>query len=206
LNAELFGKTDLFISKDANPQEVIALLKNAYDYFSKYSVKEAYKISALKLVAKYITKVGKPQDQNAFNAATLYIVDRLPASHPNEGSKKEFAERLGVPKASLEWYVSSITNNLGFLTLRDRKNFPYYIERDGVVFAVISSVIKVYVEEAVVQRWAEVKPFDVREVIDQILDMLIGSLKIIDPVFRRDLGGKIETYIQEELTKAGMSV
>jgi hypothetical protein len=206
LNAESFGKTDLFISENANPQEIIQLLKNAYEYFSKYSVKEAYKISALKLVAKYLTKVGKPQDQNAFNAATLYVVNRLPASEPNHESKKEWSERLNVTKTSLEWYVSSIVDNLGFLTLRDRKNFPYYVERDSVVFAVVSAVVKGYVEEAIVQRWAEVKPFDVREVVDQILDVLIIGLKIIPAVFRRDLGTKIENDIQEELAKARISL
>ena len=202
MNAETFGKTDLFLWDHTSPEETIKFLKNAYDFFSSSSVKDSYKIFALKVVAKYITKAGFPRDQKALNAAALYIVNRLPASHPNHGSKKEFAERLKVPETSLDWYVSSINENLEFFTLRDRKNFPYYVERDGITFAVISSVVKVFVEESIVQGLAELKPFDIKNVVDQILDMLITKLRIVPPVFRRDLTNKIEADLQEEFADA----
>ncbi|MFW9923205.1 MAG: hypothetical protein ACFFDW_07975, partial [Candidatus Thorarchaeota archaeon] len=91
---------------------------------------------------------------------------------------------------------------LGFFTLRDRKNFPYYVESDGITFAVISSVVKVFVEEAIVQGLAEIKPFDIKNIVDQILDMLISTLKIIPPVFRRDLATKIEADLHEEFANA----
>jgi len=204
LNAESFGKTDLFLWENATPEETIKFLKNAYDFFGKHSVKEAYKVFALKIAAKYITKAGFPQDQQAFNASALYVVDRLPASYPNQNSKKEFADRLNVPETSLDWYVSSIIENLGFFTLRDRKNFPYYVERDGITFAVISSVVKVFVEESIVQGLAEIKPFDIKNVVDQILDMLITKLRIIPPVFRRDLATKIEADLHEELANVAI--
>ncbi|MCK5299041.1 MAG: hypothetical protein KAJ76_09055, partial [Candidatus Heimdallarchaeota archaeon] len=110
--------------------------------------------------------------------------------------------RLKVPETSLDWYVSSITENLEFFTLRDRKNFPYYVERDGITFAVISSVVKVFVEESIVQGLAELKPFDIKNVVDQILDMLITKLRIVPPVFRRDLTNKIEADLQEEFADA----
>ncbi|MFW9922256.1 MAG: hypothetical protein ACFFDW_03095, partial [Candidatus Thorarchaeota archaeon] len=103
MNIESFGKTDLFLWERASPQETIQFLKNAYEFFSKYSVKESYKIFALKVVAKYISKAGFPRDQNALNAASLYIVNRLPASYPNHSSKKEFADRLEIAESSLDW-------------------------------------------------------------------------------------------------------
>lgn len=202
MNAESFGKTDLFLWENTNPQETIKCLKDAYEYFSNYSVKESYKIFALKVVAKYLTKAGFPRDQSALNAAALYIVDRLPASYPNESSKKEFAERLNITESSLDWYINSIVDQLSFFTVRDRKNFPYYIEREGITFAVITSVVKVFVEEAIVQGLAELKRFDVKNIVDQILDMLITTLKIVPPVFRRDLATKIEADLQDEFANA----
>ncbi|MHA1220661.1 MAG: hypothetical protein ACTSQB_02900 [Candidatus Heimdallarchaeota archaeon] len=202
MNAESFGKTDLFLWDNASPEETIKFLKNAYDYFGKQQVKESYKVFALKVAAKYITKAGFPQDQQAFNAAALYVVNRLPASYPSHNSKKDFADRLKVAETSLDWYVSSIIETLGFFTLRDRKNFPYYIERDGITFAVIASVVKVFVEESIVQGMAEIRPFDIKNVVDQILDMLITKLHIIPPVFRRDLAAKIEANLHEELANA----
>ncbi|NHK30268.1 MAG: hypothetical protein FK730_02880 [Asgard group archaeon] len=200
MNVESFGKTDLLLQENISVEEVILFLKKAYEFFEKHSVKESYKVFALKIAAKYINKAGKPQDMSAFNAAALYVVNRLPASYPNHSSKKEFAERLKVAETSLEWYVSSIVDTLGFFTLRDRKNFPYYVERDGITFAVISSVVKVFHEEAIIQGLAEIKPFDIKNVIDQILDMLITTLRIIPPVFRRDLALKIEADLQEQLS------
>ncbi|MHA1244886.1 MAG: hypothetical protein ACTSP7_09985, partial [Candidatus Heimdallarchaeota archaeon] len=183
-------------------QETIQFLKNAYDFFGKHAVKESYKVFALKIVAKYLTKAGFPKDQIALNAAALYIVNRLPASYPNHSSKKEFAGKLGVEETSLEWYTNSLVNKLGFFTLRDRQNFPYYVERDGITFAVIASVTKVFVEESIVQGFAEIKPFDVKNIVDQILDMLISKLRIVPPVFRKDLSQKIEADLQEEFAKA----
>ena len=202
MNAETFGKTDLFLWDHASTEETIKFLKSAYDFFSSQAVKESYKVFALKVVAKYITKAGFPRDQKALNAAALYVVNRLPASYPNHGSKKEFADRLNVTETSLDWYVNSLTEQLGFFTLRDRKNFPYYIEKDGITFAVISSVVKVFVEESIVQGLAEIKPFDIKSVVDQILDMLITKLRIVPPVFRRDLATKIEADLQEEFANA----
>ena len=202
VNSEIFGKTDLFLWEHVSPEETIKYLKDAYDFFSTHAVKESYKIFALKIAAKYITKTGFPRDQKALNAATLYVVNRLPASYPNHGSKKEFAEKLEVSETSLDWYVNSIIESLGFFTLRDRKNFPYYIEKDGITFVVISSVVKAFVEESVVQGLIEVKPFDIKNVVDQILDMLITKLRIVPPVFRRDLATKIEADLQEEFANA----
>lgn len=204
MNAETFGKTDLFLWEQSNTEKTIEFLKMAYDFFSKNSVKEAYKVFALKVAAKYLAKTGAPQDSNAFNAAALYIVNRLPASYPNHSSKKEFADRLNVAETSLDWYVSSIIKNLDFFTLRDRKNYPYYLERDGITFAVITSVVKVFVEESFVQGLVDLKPFDIKNVVDQILDMLITKLRIVPPVFRKDLSTKIEAYIHEEFAKASL--
>jgi len=202
VNADTFGKTDLYIWEKASTQETIQYLKSAYDFFGKHSVKESYKVFALKVVAKYLTKAGFPKDQIALNAAALYIVNRLPASYPNHSSKKEFAGKLGVEETSLEWYTNSIVNKLGFFTLRDRQNFPYYVERDGITFAVISSVAKVFVEKSIIQGFAEIKQFNTKNIVDQILDMLISKLRIVPPVFRRDLAQKIEADIQEEFAKA----
>ena len=202
MNAESFGKTDLFIWERSTPEETIKFLKKAYEFFGKHSVKESYKIFALKVVAKYLTKAGSPRDQGALNAAVLYVVNRLPASYPNHGSKKEFAERFNLSESSLDWYVNSIIEQLGFFTLRDRKNFPYYVEKEGITFAVISSVVKVFVEESIVQGLAEIKPFDIKSIVDQISDMLISTLKIIPPVFRRDLAAKIEADLHEEFANA----
>ncbi len=201
VNADTFGKSDLYIWEKASTQETIQFLKNAYDFFGKHAVKESYKVFALKIVAKYLTKAGFPKDQIALNAAALYIVNRLPASYPNHSSKKEFASRLGVEETSLEWYTNSLVNKLGFFTLRDRQNFPYYVERDGITFAVIASVTKVFVEESIVQGFAEIKPFDVKNIVDQILDMLISKLRIVPPVFRKDLSQKIEADLHEEFSK-----
>ncbi|MCF2142504.1 MAG: hypothetical protein K9W42_02235 [Candidatus Heimdallarchaeota archaeon] len=200
MTAESFGKTDIFLWERATPQETINLLKDAYNFFTKNAVKESFKVAALKIVAKYVAKAGFPKDQTAFNAAALYVVYRMPILYPNHRSKKEFADRLKITEASLDWYVNSIVDTLQFFTLRDRKNFPYYIERDGITFSVISSVVKVLVEEALVQGWTEIKRFDIKTVVDQILDMLITTLRIIPPVFRRDLGNKIEAYLQEEFS------
>ena len=202
VNSQSFGKTELFTQEQSSAQETINFLKSAYEFFGKHAVKESYKVFALKVLAKYITKAGFPRDQTALNAAALYIVNRLPASYPNHSSKKEFAERLKITESSLDWYVNSLIEQLEFFTIRDRKNFPYYIEKDGITFAVISSVVKVFVEESIVQGLAEIKPFDIKNIVDQILDMLISTLRIVPPVFRRDLAIKIEADLQEEFANA----
>ncbi|MEA2069983.1 MAG: hypothetical protein U9O98_01690 [Asgard group archaeon] len=204
MTSETFGKTDLYLWDHASSEQTIQFLQDAHKFFTKQSVKESFKVFALKVVAKYLSKVGFPRDGKGLNAAALYVVNRIPTSYPNHNSKKEFAERLDVQETSLDWYTSSIVENLNFFTVRDRKNYPYYIERDGITFAVISSVVKVYVEEAIVQGFAKIKPFDIKVIVDKILDMLIRKLRLLPPVFRRDLAVKIETDLYDEFSEVGL--
>jgi hypothetical protein len=200
VTTDTFGNTDLFVWDNASPEETIECLKNAYDFFDEHSVKESYKIFALKIIAKYLTHVGFPRDQRALNASALYVVYRLPASYPNHMSKREFADRLNVTEKSLDWYSNSIVERLEFFTLRDKKNFPYYVERDGTVYAVITSVVKVFVEEAIVQGWVDIRPFDIKNIVSQILDMLINKLRIVPSAFRKDLAKKIEADLHDRFS------
>jgi 4-hydroxy-3-methylbut-2-en-1-yl diphosphate synthase IspG/GcpE len=63
-------------------------------------------------------------------------------------------------------------------------------------------VVKVFVEEALVQGMCDIKTFDIKSIVDQILDMLITKLHIVPPVFRRDLATKIEADLREEFTSS----
>ena len=74
VNADTFGKTDLYIWEKASTQETIQYLKNAYDFFGKHAVKESYKVFALKVVAKYLTKAGFPKDQIALKSGKSEII------------------------------------------------------------------------------------------------------------------------------------
>ena len=158
---------------------VVNMLRDAHQFFIQHKIDENYQTMALDLIRRYISQEGAPREPDPFFGAALYMVTRHPWSYPNPLTKTEFAMKLRMKESSLEWYTDSITDKLGFMVLHDKNQLPFFVDSQGTISSVISSVVRASVGEEVVRSVISnsmAAPFTLAQ---QIVDRLCNIVNII---------------------------
>ncbi|MBS7287476.1 MAG: hypothetical protein KIH01_01675 [Candidatus Freyarchaeota archaeon] len=184
-------------------EEETRLVRDAYKFFIKNEVEEALSVYATAILKRYVEAVGIPKEKEAAYVAAMYLAGRHPFSFPNSVSKEEFAERFGLKASSLEWYTESISEKLGFIKIYDYNRFPYYIDPESVIGAVLKSVVKSTVEEISVRMILGIEVMSEEDVVEELVERLVDKLKIVPPVFKGEMHRVIRNLMREELKKAG---
>jgi hypothetical protein len=179
-----------------NPKDLIKTVRDAYEFFKERKAKR-YQSMALDLIRRYVIQEGIPRETDPLFGAALYIVTRHPWSYPNPLTKNEFAVKLLLPASSLEWYVDSIAEKLGFSTLRDSARLPYFMDPEGTIASVIDSVVKGSVSEKVVSSMVTGIVVPPEELTNEIVDRLCNVVKIVPPGFEQDLSSLVRRRIDD---------
>ncbi|TFF84748.1 hypothetical protein EU524_00415 [Candidatus Thorarchaeota archaeon] len=184
-----------------NPQEVVKAVLDAHEFYKEKKIDERYESMALDLVRRYVWKEGVPRESDPFFGAALFVVTRHPWSHPNPLTKTEFAAKLRMKESSLDWYTDSIAEKLGFASLHDRAQLPYYMDPNGTIASVVASVIRSSVGEEVVRSIVSREVTAPEVLADEIVDRLCNVVKVVPSAFRHELYGLVRRKIADE-TKA----
>ncbi|MEM1659176.1 MAG: hypothetical protein QXK94_09100 [Candidatus Jordarchaeales archaeon] len=182
-------------------EEEARLVKDAYKFFIKNDIEETLSIYAAALIKRYVKAAGVPREREAAYAAAIYLASRHPFSFPNPVSKEEFAERFGLKASSLEWYTESMVENLGIIKIYDYNRFPYYIDPESVIGAVIRSVVKSTVEELGVRALLGIEAISEEVVVEELVERLVDKLKIVPPVFKNEMYRVVRSIMREEMEK-----
>lgn len=184
-------------------EEEAKLVKEAYKFFIKNNVEEALSVYASAILKRYVEAAGLPKEREAAYVAAIYLASRHPFSFPNPVSKEEFAEKFGLKASSLEWYSESISETLSIIKIYDYNRFPYYIDPESVIGAVIRSVVKSTVEEVGVRVVLGIEVMSEENIVEELVERLVDRLKIVPPVFKGEMYRIIRKLMKEELKKAG---
>ncbi|MGQ4911423.1 MAG: hypothetical protein ACTSV3_02825 [Candidatus Thorarchaeota archaeon] len=179
-----------------SPQELAKVVRDAYQFYKDNKV-ERYQSMALDLVRRYVVQEGMPRESDPFYGAALFIVTRHPWSHPNPLTKNEFAVKLRMKESSLEWYVDTIAEKLGFATLRDTARLPYYLDPEGTIASVVDAVVRGSVGERVVSALVTGDVVPPEELTEQIVDRLCNVVKIVPRGFEQGLAGMVRRKIDD---------
>lgn len=177
---------------------VVTMIRDAHQYLVQHRVDDNYQMMALDLIRRYVSREGQPRELDAFFGAALYMVTRHPWSHPNPLTKTEFAMKLRVKESSLEWYTDGIVEKLGFIVLHDKNQLPFFVDPEGTIANVVSSVVKRSVGEEVVRSiitGVAIAPFTLAQ---RIVDRLCNIVSIVPTVFERELQSLVQHLIEEE--------
>jgi hypothetical protein len=185
----------------AQGAEQLRLVKEAYKFYVKNDFRDALAFGAIALINRYLKVAKLPKEEDALFAAAIYLVSRNPFSFANHTSKPEFAEQIGIKTASLEWYSDNLAKTLGFIKIKDYRHFPYYIDPEGVINSVITSVVRQTVEELMVRTVLGVEIFNKVEATDAIVDRLVDRLKIVPNVFKPEIQRLVSEYMNVEIKK-----
>lgn len=184
-------------------EEEARLVRDAYKFFIKNEVEEALSVYATAILKRYVEVAGIPREKEAAYVAAIYLAGRHPFSFPNSVSKEEFAEKFGLKASSLEWYTESITENLGLIKIYDYNRFPYYIDPESVIGAVLKAVVKSAVEEISVRTILGIEVMSEETVVEELVERLVDKLKIVPPVFKGEMHRVIRSMMREEIKKVG---
>jgi hypothetical protein len=185
----------------AQGAEQLRLIKEAYSFYVKNDFRDPLAFGAIALINRYLKVAKLPKEEDAMFAAAIYLVSRNPFSFANHTSKQEFAEQIGIKPASLEWYSENLAEKLGFIRIYDYRHFPYYIDPEGVINCVITSVVRQTVEELMVRTVLGVEIFNEVEATEAIVDRLVDRLKIVPNVFKPEIHRLVSEYMSEEIKK-----
>jgi len=192
-----FSGRDVF----ALSEEEVELIKDAYKFFVKNDGEEALSVYAVTILKRYVEAAGLPKEREAAYTASIYLASRHPFSFPNHVSKGEFAERFRLKASSLEWYAETISERLGFIKIYDYNRFPYYIDPESVIGTVLCSVVKSTVEEIGVRTMLGIEVMNEDEVVEGLVERLVDRLKIVPPIFRREMHRVIRELMYREIEK-----
>jgi len=181
-----------------NPMVVVNMVRDAHQFFKENRIDENYQMMALDLIRRYVSQEGLPREPDPFFGAALYVVTRHPWSHPNPLTKIEFASKMRMKESSLEWYTESITDKLKFLVLHDKNQLPFFVDPDGTIANVVSSVIKASVGEEVVRSIVTGSVVTPTALAEKIVDRLCNVVSIIPTAFEQELQSIVQNRIDEE--------
>ncbi len=182
-------------------EEETNLVREAYKFFIKNDVEEVLSVYATAILKRYIKVAGLPKEREAAYAAAVYLASRHPFSFPNPVSKGEFAEKFGLKASSLEWYAENICENLEFIKIYDYNRFPYYIDPESVIGAVLKSVVRSTVEEVSVRTILGIEIMGEEAIVEGLVERLVDRLKIVPPVFKGEMHRVIRNLMKEEIEK-----
>jgi len=176
-------------------------VREAYKFYKDNDVKEAYNFYAIDIIIRYLIKLGSswPRERNVLYIAALYIADRHPFSYPNPTSRYEFAKRFQIKSSSINWYVNRITEELNFFKLFDSHSRPYFIDSSGLIHVITISISQTRVNEYFIRQIALNEPIEENIIADDIIAQLVDKLRLIPPIFRRELHRLVLSLIYEIL-------
>ena len=181
-----------------SPQIIVRVVRDAHEFFKENKIDERYENMALDLVRRFVSREGVPREADPFFGAALYMVTRHPWSHPNPLTKTEFANKLRMKESSLEWYTESIADKLGFAILHDNAHLPFFMDPQGIIASVVDSVVSASVGEVVIQGIITGSPPSYSKLAENIVDRLCNVVKIVPPVFEREIHNLVRRKIEDE--------
>ncbi|HUX99348.1 MAG TPA: hypothetical protein VMV49_07320 [Candidatus Deferrimicrobium sp.] len=176
-------------------------VKEAYKFYESNEVKREYTFYAIDIIIRYLIKLGSswPRERNVLYIAALYIADRHPFSHPNPTSRFDFAKRFHVKTSSINWYVTRITKELNFFKVFDNHSRPYFIDSSGLIHVLSASISRSRLNEYFIRQVAINAPIEINIIADDIVALLVDKLRLIPPIFRRELRRLVLSFIEELL-------
>ncbi len=184
-----------------NPQLIVKVVRNAHEFFTENKIDERYENMALDIVRRFVSKEGIPREADPFFGAALYMVTRHPWSHPNPLTKTEFANKLRMKESSLEWYTESIAEKLGFVILHDNTHLPFFMDPQGIIASVVSSVVSSSVGEVIIRGIVTGSPPSYSKLAEGIVDRLCNVVKIVPSVFEQEIHNLVRRKIEDESKK-----
>jgi len=176
-------------------------VRESYKFYKDHGVKKTYSYYAIDIIIRYLIKLGSswPREKNVLYIAALYIASRHPFSHPNPTSRYDFAKRFQIKTSSINWYVTRITNELSFFKLYDSHSRPYFVDSSGLIHVLSSTITRSRTNEYFIRQIALEEVIDHNIIADDVIAQLVDKLRLIPPIFRRELRRLILSFIEDYL-------
>jgi hypothetical protein len=177
---------------------IVEAVLHAHEFYKEHRIEARYEKMALDLIRRFVSQEGKPREDDPLFSAALYIVTRHPWSYPNPLTKTEFANKLNMKESSLEWYTESICEKLGFSTVHDAAQLPFFMDPQGTIASVVDSVVRANVGEEIVISIVSRNVLSPEHLAEKIVDQLCNIVKIIPQVFEHELHALVRKKIEVE--------
>lgn len=172
------------------------------EFLEKKDVPEHFLTYVATILTRFLRYIPVPADHEACAVAALYVATRHPLSFPNVSTRESYSSKFDIKQSSIEWSLARIIETLGFITVRDTRHFPYYLDPKGVAVSVIKSLTKTKTLESLAVEMNGMRG-EVEEVVDSVLVDAIEEMNMLPEEFRGDLHKVVGDYVTKTREKYG---
>lgn len=173
--------------------DYINALRGAYHYYISREIVEKISARSLVIMSRYVALGGQINKETP--AAAAYIASRHPQSFPNMMTKGEFAAKMEVDVERMDKNVDDIAKKLNMIVLRDHKNYPYFLDRNGAIYSMIDGIVKEIGQEQIVYNTIGITRSNPSMIADTTIDIISTQLGLIPFELTAQLKPEIERKI-----------
>ena len=177
------------------------MIKNAYSYFITNDVEDSLSFYALNIIKRYIQSHGTVKDPVSVFAASLYISGRHPYTFPNRETRTDFAKTYQIKTSSLEWYIESIINTLDFIKIYDYRQYPYYIDPEGIIQTVLTSVLAERKTESQIKHVLGINRYHEDGIATDVTNRIVERLKLVPEAFKDQIKNFVLNQLRAETSE-----
>ncbi|MHA1733764.1 MAG: hypothetical protein ACTSU5_17595 [Promethearchaeota archaeon] len=171
-------------------------IRRAVDYLEGKGVPEHFLSYVSTILARFLRYIPHPPAPESCAVAALYIATRHPISFPNNSTREHYAKKFEVKSSSVEWSLARIIETLGFITVRDDRHYPYFVDPEGLAFSIINSLAKTKALESLTSELTGT-PADIEGIVDSVLTNALDQMNVIPREFRGDLQRVVEELVSK---------
>lgn len=188
---------------DSKDRVDIELLNQGKEFIEQFDINHELIVETISIIYHYLQKVHKvPQNIFKFFIAGYYITSRHPVTFPHPDSKKEFCEKFGIKKSSLEYSVDKLISALNYVKILDDINRPYFFnpEKD-IAYKLLQSIVKSEVDDAMMNFMLYHQPVNSQILSETLTNKTIFEMGLFpEELFRQFyelIFESVEAHLQE---------
>jgi len=179
----------------------IDLIKQGEEFIKEFDVNHGLLIDTVTVIYKYLRNIETfPQNLFKFYIAAFYISARHPKAFPKHEKKGDFCRKFGIKQSSLEYSVKKIVSTLGFITLYDDMNFPYYVDPENDIgYKLMKNVVKKGTDKAIMNFFLNHQPINSQILAEDLTNRVINDMGLFPEELFRQFFNVIFEMVEDQL-------
>ncbi|TFF99753.1 MAG: hypothetical protein EU541_04095 [Promethearchaeota archaeon] len=186
---------------NAKDRITIDLIKQGEEFIKEFDVNHGLLIDTVTIIYKYLKNIDRfPQNLFKFYIAAFYISERHPKAFPKHEKRENFCRKFGMKQSALEYSVKKIVSTLGFLTIFDDMNYPYYIDpKNDIGYKLMKNVVKKGTDKAIMDFLLNKNPVNSQILAEDLTSQVILKMSLFPEELFRQFFNLIFEMVEDQL-------
>ncbi|WEU39894.1 MAG: hypothetical protein OdinLCB4_005340 [Candidatus Odinarchaeum yellowstonii] len=174
------------------------IISHAYSLLiSKSGLNTRTVLYSLSLIARLLEVSGIDLGEIYFWAAA-FIASHKPNHRLYTSSLEDYCLRNNLDRGRLEEALQEYVEKLKLIIFPDNGGTIFYIDRDDILFSVISAAARSALRKAVLKKILGLEELDLNNLAEDVTKYLIENLRLLPPEFNKSCSRIVKAIFREE--------